>query len=355
MLHASPSSREQQRITAVNIYKFNRSIEDTARFVKRSARWVKHWVDRDQQTGSVTDAPRSGRPTKLSQAAISAAQALVKAKQSVRAATNHIKSQGLTDPSTSFTTVFRHLATGADAVESVSASKTPVITPATAAKRMRYARFHRRRRTSWKRVLFVDSKYFYLHKKGTNKVWVPVGTKPQQGVKKHSAGVHVYGAFGAAGTVPLVIVSGTSKYRWKDPADPDKKHKGVTAAEYQHLMQSSMLPAAKKLFGRGKWQLLHDKASPHNAKSTQAYLAAAGVTLVQEWPSNSPDLNPIENCWSYMQHKVNLLHPTDIESLTAAITQAWAELPAEYLQSLAASVPKRLDLVVAKEGGYTGY
>ena len=134
MLHASPSStREQQRITAVNSYKFNRSIEDTARFVKRSARWVEHWVDRDQQTGSVTDAPRSGRPTKLSQAAISAAQALVKAKQSVRAATNHIKSQGLTDPSTSFTTVFRHLATGADAVESVSASKTPVITPATAA------------------------------------------------------------------------------------------------------------------------------------------------------------------------------------------------------------------------------
>ncbi len=74
MLHASPSSREQQRITAVNIYKFNRSIEDTARFVKRSARWVKHWVDRDQQTGSVTDAPRSGRPTKLSQAARGLAQ-----------------------------------------------------------------------------------------------------------------------------------------------------------------------------------------------------------------------------------------------------------------------------------------
>ena len=102
-------------------------------------------------------------------------------------------------------------------------------------------------------------------------------------------------------------------------------------------------------------QLLHDKASPHKAKSTQACLAAAGVTVVQEWPSNSPDLNPIENCWSYMQHKVNLLHPTDIESLTQAITQAWAELPAEYLQSLVASVPKRLDLVVAKEGGYTGY
>jgi transposase len=184
---------------------------------------------------------------------------------------------------------------------------------------------------------------------------MPVGTKPQQGVKKHSAGVHVYGAFGAAVTVPLVIASGTSKYRWKDPTDPDKKHKGVTAAEYQHLMQSSMLPAAKKLFGRGKWQLLHDKASPHKAKSTHAYLAAAGVTLVQEWPSNSPDLKPIENCWSYMQHKVNLLHPTDIESLTTAITHALAELPAEYLQSLAASVPKRLDLVVAKEGGYTGY
>ena len=140
MPHASSSSREQQRITAVNIYKLNRSIEQTAKVVKRSAHWVKLWVDRYEQTGSVADAPRSGRPVKLSQAAISAAKALVRAQQSVRAATNHLKSQGLTDPSTSFTTVFRHLDTGADAVESVSASKTPVITPATAAKRMRYAR-----------------------------------------------------------------------------------------------------------------------------------------------------------------------------------------------------------------------
>ncbi len=100
---------------------------------------------------------------------------------------------------------------------------------------------------------------------------------------------------------------------------------------------------------------MHDKASPHKARSTQNFLAAADVRVVKDWPSNSPDLNPIENLWSWMQRRVSQAHPTDLEALTAAVMQAWDEVPASLLQELATSKAKRLGLVEERGGGYTGY
>jgi transposase len=231
MVVACKPTREQKRLAAVSVWKETRCINQTAKIVKREARWVQHWVDRYQDTGSVSDAPRTGRPSTLSASAIRSAQALVLKKQSVRAVTNHIIEQGLAGAGTSHNTIYRSLHTGKNGIESASVIKTPVITPATSAKRLRYARLHKNLRTSWKQVLFVDSKYFYLYNKGTNKVWVPIGTKPTCQVKRHSVGVHVYGGFSFHGKAPLVIASGTSKYRWINPEAPEAKHKGVTAAE----------------------------------------------------------------------------------------------------------------------------
>jgi hypothetical protein len=79
-----------------------------------------------------------------------------------------------------------------------------------AARRVTFARHHRNRKTCWGRVLFVDSKYFYVSTKGTKKVWVRAGDQALQPAYKRSAGLHVYGAFGAAGTLKLVLASGTA-------------------------------------------------------------------------------------------------------------------------------------------------
>ncbi len=338
-----------KRLQLIAAWKLSKNVAAAARMVRFTKARAEFWVQRYKATGSLSDLHRSGRPSKLSASAIAAAQQRVLASQSVRLATNQLKAEGIVDPGISHTTIFRHLQDGAGAVQCKGVIKTPLISAVTAEKRMAFAKHHLRRRTGWSRVLFVDSKYFYVSLKGTKKVWVLSGTRPHCAAAKKGAGLHVYGAFSMAGTAQLVLATGTAGYKF-----PGAK-KGVNALEYQHILLEHLLPAAKRLFKGRSWQLLHDSARPHVASSTKAVLKQHKVQVVAHWPANSPDLNPIENLWSWVQRKVNKAAVTCFAELKAAVFDAWEHIPGSLLQDLANSMDTRLGKVQERRGAYTGY
>ena len=45
---------------------------------------------------------------------------------------------------------------------------------------------------------------------------------------------------------------------------------------------------------------MHDSAPCHKAKKVTRFLDRQEINVLQ-WPENSPDLNPIENCWQKMK------------------------------------------------------
>ena len=69
-----------------------------------------------------------------------------------------------------------------------------------------------------------------------------------------------------------------------------------------------MMPSLQKLAVR------HDNDPRHSAKMTTALLRKLKVR-VMEWPSMSPDLNPIEHLWGVLKRKVEKCHASNIQQL----------------------------------------
>jgi DDE superfamily endonuclease len=78
---------------------------------------------------------------------------------------------------------------------------------------------------------------------------------------------------------------------------------------------------------------------------------------IQDRPDNSPELNPIENCWSVMKLKLkNNKEITSLPKLIDAIKTIWVtEMDVAYFKKLASSMPSRLQLVIDNKGDITKY
>ena len=100
---------------------------------------------------------------------------------------------------------------------------------------------------------------------------------------------------------------------------------------------------------------MHDGAPCHTAGVVRDFLEDHHVPLL-DWPCNSPDLNPIENCWAIMKEKVSRGDISSVPSLMKQIREVWCkEMDVAYFQGLSDSMPVRLRAVIKAKGQMTKY
>jgi hypothetical protein len=231
--------------------------------------------------------------------------------------------------------------------------------PASATKKKRLA-FSRQQHDS-NAIIAIDSTTLTLS--STPRRWVKKGDKAVASKRIQRQQLHVYGGITKYGVTRLIRVTGSSGHSKKyhcycKKAKALVQHSHVAAEEFQEVLGTQLQPQAQLLFeaaGVQEWEFLLDRASPHSARSTVAFMSANGIQRIADWPSHSPDLNPIHDAWAWLKQQLYAQQYDSLEAMWQAAQAIWASMPLSMCQNLMASIANRKAICIEREGGYTGY
>jgi transposase len=213
----------------------------------------------------------------------------------------------------------------------------PMLTSEQCERRVEWALAHAKQ--NWKSVVFSDETTFQMFR-NTIKAFYKVGTEiPQRGVPKHPAKVHVWGAFSARGTIGFHMFT-----------------QNMDGQLYREILTNHLFENASKIMPK-QWVFQMDNDPKHKAKKTGEFLCCRSVRVL-DWPSYSPDINPIENLWAIIKRRVekkvnNVLRKKKVISTECwheIIKKEWELISVDTCLHLVNGMTARLDEVIEKKG-----
>lgn len=212
--------------------------------------------------------------------------------------------------------------------------------------RLRWAMRHCHWRTQWSRVVWSDEAALRLRfKDGRLKLWVKSGRKipdrfftsrRQDDVRK----LLIWGAIWSDGRTSLHVM-----------------RENMNSEYYTQVLEEHVYPLSFSLGDpSSEWIFMDDNAPPHRAGTTLQFKRTAGIRTL-DWPSRSPDLNPIEHVWAILKRRVRrqLSPGDDLNQLEFLIRKEWHQLDQEVIRNLISSMPARVRNVIERRGDESGY
>ena len=138
----------------------------------------------------------------------------------------------------------------------------------------------------------------------------------------------LWGCFSASGPGNLVKVDGIMKKE-----------------QYIKILEENIKQSAEKLHLGENWTYQQDNDPKHTAKSVKKWFRDNDVDIL-EWPSQSPDLNPIENLWRELKTGVMARKPFNLKDLETFAKEEWANIPVETCKNLVSKYKNRLEAVI---------
>ena len=100
----------------------------------------------------------------------------------------------------------------------------------------------------------------------------------------------------------------------------------VISQVYQDILQENVRLFVRQLKLNRSWVMQQDNDPKHRSKSTTEWLQQSKIHLL-EWPSQSPDLNPIETLWHDPKRAAHTRNPNNISELEQFCKEEWSKIP----------------------------
>ena len=304
---------------------------------------ISRLMSRLNETGSVDERQRSGRPHKTTERENRLLMRL--SRQQPFSTANGLRGQWQTNVRISRRTVNRRL--NNHRLRARRPVKRPLLTARHKQARLQWARDHIGWNIrSWQRVHWSDESRFLLKPiDGRMRVWRQPNTalNPEHVLNTTAfggGGVTVWGCFSLNCKLDLHTLDGT-----------------LTALKYRdNILRPIIVPHFDGHPLRDRPIFMDDNARPHRAHIVNDYLQNEAIETMQ-WPAMSPDMNPIEHVWDFIGRKINERDPPcqNIAELSDALIQEWRQFPQQRLRRLVYSMRRRVQELHRKRGGYTRY
>ena len=331
-----PRLSSQDRGIAVGLLQAHVSAREVARRLGCSHVTVLRLLERHQETNSVADRPRAGRPRVTTH---------IQDQQMVENQEQHPFEPAVRTAlavSVSPQTVRRRLHDAG--LRARRPYIGPVLTQQHRQRRLLWARrCVRYTRRQWSTVAFSDESRFNISfADGRHRVWRRQNTRynGQNVMERDRFGggsVMVWGAFSSEHRTLLHVFQGT-----------------VTGLRYRdEVLVPFVVPFFEDHQDLATFQ--HDNARAHTSRVAVACLEEANIEVMQ-WPALSPDMAPIEHAWDELGRRIrNGPQPRTQVELANALVREWNLIPQDFFRNLVRSMRRRCIDCINAAGGHTRY
>lgn len=156
-------------------------------------------------------------------------------------------------------------------------------------------------------------------------------------VKFGGGSIMIWGCFSSMGTGELKIIRGK-----------------MNAIMYRDILNENLRKSVDSFQFENGWVFQQDNDPKHTAKLTKKWFEDNNIDVLK-WPSQSPDLNPIENLWRILKLNVHKRNPQNLKELETFCLEEWTRITPETCKKFTRHYAKRLNAVKRSKGFATKY